>query len=278
MSLNTNAINITRGINALSDTSGQKNSVGGVYIGTNETKVETTALFLQKHPQLPEACHIGFSSWHNFDIIVQRQSTRAVLCDFNPDTKSFLDLTLSTATRSETRQIFCEVVKEKVENKFTIFSINVGLMKDELVTPDEEVELELNRNGSWLSTDNGFNYIKKLALEGKISVITRDIRSHETFGSIAKILKENAVAIDTLYVSNISRYMRTQEDMCSFTKTIDCLMTHQTKLILCPTDNLEQFVLERRDLQEEDQLDQDKLFAKTSFSTFLIEECEKVNV
>jgi len=101
---------------------------------------------------------------------------------------------------------------------------------------------ELTREGSWLSTDEGYTCIRELALHGKICVITEDIRNDYVFNKISKLLIGNGFSIDTLYVSNISSYMYSNEDKMNYKNTISHLFTFDTKLIHC-VDALKQTVL-----------------------------------
>src|SRR5262249_11199261 len=135
---------------------------------------------------------------------------------------------------------YAMIMTQYVKQNIGRFSPNIKA--DACIPADEEVEYELSRKGSWLSTDEGYTYIKKLAAEGKISVITEDIRSEEVFLKISKLLIDNAVVIDTLYVSNIAQYMTAVEDKKKYTDTIRHLFTHETKLIHCDKD-LRQTVL-----------------------------------
>lgn len=272
---------LTNKINGFTDTSGKQNAVVGVYIGTNEKGTDQTAMALKNFPRLDEACHIGFSSWHNFDIIVQRQSRRAILCDFNPYTREFLLYTLMCAEKLPSRHQCAKALEKLVRDNSLKFSLNVETDK----WAEEEVIDELNRPGSWLSTDDGFNYIKKLASQGKISVITIDIRDHEKFKRIANLMVSNAQSIDTVYVSNINVYMSTPGCKQSFLKTIDYLTTFETKLIYCQNELKQVVVIRNQILDKEGKNIDAKYFftpektteedMATSISTPKIEEVEE---
>ncbi len=214
-------------------------AVAGVYVGTNETETNAVRQTLADCKLIPEPCHFGFSGWHNFDIMVQRKSARGVMADFNPNSTAFLNYSLMS-TICPNRHKYAQVMVKYVQMNFLKFSPNVKNVV--AILPDEEVLLELKRPGSWLSTDDGYEHIQKLAAEGKICAITEDIRNHNVFAKIAQKLKDNSVAIDTLYVSNISRYMVSSEDKDAYQNTIRHLFTFETKLIHCGLD-LRQTVL-----------------------------------
>ena len=208
-------------------------AVAGVYVGTNETETDIVQQVLSNCPAVAEPCHFGFSSWHNFDIMVHRKSARGVLCDFNPNTRAFLNISLM-GTACSNRHEYVPIIVNYVKMNISKFSPNVK--GDGCIPTDDEVNEELNRKGSWLSTDAGYAHIKKLAAQGKICVITEDIRNENVFGKIAKKLKDNGISIDTLYVSNISQYMVSHEDKNAFENTVKHLYTYETKLIHCGRD------------------------------------------
>ncbi len=238
MAITLNLDSISKEISYLSDPK-MDQAVAGVYIGCNETETEKVQQVLAECKPLPNPAHIGFSGWHNFDIIVQRKSVRGILCDFNPNTKKFLEVSLIACARFD-RETFIVGMRNYVSSHLSQFSPNVK--GDDFILPDEEIELESTREGSWLSTDEGYSYIKTLALSGKICVITQDIRNETVFKNIARTLKYNNIAIDTLYVSNIRKYMISREDQSAYDTTIGHLLTHETKLIHCPVD-LRQMVM-----------------------------------
>lgn len=254
-------------------------SCGAVYIGTNEEGRQETFDCLATSTAKPNACHIGFSSWFNFDIIVKRKSSRAILIDFNPNTKSFLLETLNCVITSDNRSVFSDKMYNYIKNNEGKFSINCsegieGRVYENSLEVADEVYCESKIPGNWLNTDEGFNYIKKLASEGKISVITEDIGSHEKFKRISNIIDENGYSIDTLYVSNISKYMSSKESKENFVKSVNHLSGAETKIIHCVPWNLEQKVIEVEKLSDVD-AEGRKVNKNLLFSNFLDAYCSR---
>ena len=62
---------------------GQQGQVNGLYVLTNEKRLDETRTVLQGHPR-PEkkTIHIGCAGWHNFDIIAARKSDYGLIVDF----------------------------------------------------------------------------------------------------------------------------------------------------------------------------------------------------
>ncbi|MBS4167892.1 hypothetical protein [Parachlamydia sp. AcF125] len=214
-----------------------KGRIGGVYISTNESNTKKSSEFLSTYPSTLTRCHVGFSGWHNLDIIAIRRSDMGVICDFNPQNKIFLEQTLECLLRSESREEFVKSMRKYVKESAITFSPNVS---DEFreykkgYSPGEEIRRELAREGSWLSSDAQFQYVKNLADEGKIALITEDIRNTKTFKKIANLVAKGDFKIDTLYLSNICHYMQDETDQEKFISTVKALANEETIIINCP--------------------------------------------
>lgn len=248
----------------------------GVYIATNESNTSSIAQqLLSCAPQEP-SCHIGFSGWHNFDIMSLRKSQYGIICDFNESSSLFLNATLKKLKKSATRQIFAEKINQFIERKSTdywsyyvpkdkiLFSFNITY--DPLLKPKEEVLKELEREGSWLSQDESYTYVKSLAEKDAVSVLTLDIRNTKNFEIMALAIKKSAAQVDTLYLSNINSYMETIEDRAAFRKTAFTLIEPKTLVINCPNINYTQgtgFPIQKICLGEELELP-DESFALTN--------------
>ncbi|KTD50807.1 hypothetical protein [Legionella quateirensis] len=223
-------------------------NMSGVYINTNESGVMDTAVALAKFPKIKQGCHIGFSGWHNFDIMAQRRSSIALICDLNPENALFLSTALKYVCACSDRFQFIEEFTKFVKKHNYIglrsnqdrdpwmgvvsplsikFCFNVV---DEYPYTDhysviEEVDLELYRETSWLYTDERYEYIKKLALMDKIALITENICSSDVFRHIVQILHFNTIQIDTVYLSNIAEWIDDKKDRDLFLETIQSFST-----------------------------------------------------
>ncbi|KTD57674.1 hypothetical protein [Legionella shakespearei] len=227
----------------------------GVYINTNERGSAETARTLAQKPLITQACHIGFSGWHNFDIMAQRLSTRALICDINPENALFLYHVLKLVGRYTDRQEFVRQMSQfvkkshyvgarknigrdpwlySIESTSISFSLNVSEEPpyDDHYSVFEEVELEFQRPTSWLFTDERYAHIRRLALTDKIALITESICAVETFASIAKLLRENSVQIDTVYVSNISEWIDTPKERDLFRETVQAFLSESETILI----------------------------------------------
>jgi len=219
----------------------------GVFINTNEWGENETTLRLKQIDMIQKGCHIGFSGWHNFDIMAQRNSARGIICDLNPENALFLHHVLINLRASKNRLDFIQNIKIYIEayeigrlirlrTDLTLsisFSPNV---KDDPIYANwthyaDEVDVELKRETSWLFYDERFEHIKKLAMTDKIALITENILASKTFVQIANLLRDNAEQIDTVYISNIAHYIA-DKDQESFIKTIQALSSNKETILI----------------------------------------------
>lgn len=213
-----------------------KGNLAGIYISTNESNFRGVQTILAQEERKENACHIGFSGWYNLDVVATRRSSYAVVCDFNPQNQKFLAKTLHLIKESSNREEFVNNMVEYLDKSTISFSPNLN---DDLpeysegYSPQEEVRRELTRDGSWLASDEKFEYIKTLAENDKFALITEDVRNTKTFKKIAKILKKNRLQVDTLYLSNISKYM-SGKDRNKFVKTVEALSPNDSIIVNCP--------------------------------------------
>lgn len=215
---------------------------GGVYIGTNEDNLEKTRELIQNNlKKIEGGTHIGFSSWHNFDLVFETKSSRAVLCDFNPNTKIFMDETLRILCESSNRLEFVNSMVLFLKDYEDVLGIdpNAKYIVDETralwafkYTCAEEIELEMTREGSWLASDEGFNYLRNLAQNDKIATFTENAMSYAVFEKLSKLLRDNDCMVSSVYLSNIIQYCNNR-NISSFLKTAEHLIGENTVVIAC---------------------------------------------
>lgn len=186
----------------------------------------------------PGRAHIGFSGWHNFNIMVQRRSEFGLIVDFNPRNECLVKLTLQLLKQVKSRDKFISRMKIGLDGLsaqyYDFFSVNVGEDTGK-ITPSEEITKEIGLKDGWLSNDESFRHIQNLALQGRIVAITEDIRNTETFEKIKTIIQKTGLFIDTVYTSNICNYMNSNYDKINYANTVYTLLEDpNTTLIDCP--------------------------------------------
>lgn len=223
------------------------------YIITNETGLEDIQEKLRLC-NIAMSCHLGVSGWYNFDLMCITKSSRGIILDYNCNQVSFLKQTLIILKNSYYRACFVEdfikylramenrmaEVRRQIVHDYgfhnqniaynilhdscTLFYINIKDGRD----PIEQVNHELIRNGSWLSTDNNYNYIRNLALQDKICVICEDITNTSNMRRILDLLDWNGITLNTVYLSNAMDYIP-DENITS--ETISLFKRDNSKII-----------------------------------------------
>lgn len=196
--------------------------LGKVFVVMNESSHEHSRAILEKESKPANSCHIGCGGWHNFDIMSLRKSDYGVIFDYFPQNKYFIDITLKLIVQSENRFNFIERMNEYL--KFN---------KIPLDTSHDRIRTEINREGSWLSSDKLYEHIKSLALQNKIATFTGDTLNEKVFRSLSSLLKESNYNIDTVYLSNIRAFIR-ESDKPKFINSISSIVQNDTLVVHCP--------------------------------------------
>jgi hypothetical protein len=214
-----------------------KGEINGIYITTNETNLSATHQLLKDHPRPSgeqQLIHIGCATWYNFDIMCERKSSIGLIVDFNPENAKFIKKTIDIINISESRHLFKQNMIEYL-NSLKGKSRGLFFHGDQKGLPTERIERELQREGSWLQSEENYFFIKKLASkEGGLVAITEDITNFDKFSSIRKFLDQKNIVIDTLYLSNISNFMDSDKKRNSFVKSIKQMLMRDTIFINCP--------------------------------------------
>ena len=199
-----------------------------IFLTTNE-KVNFAALAeLGRSSKIPLSCHIGFSGWHNFDLMAASMPEYGIICDINFRNTRLIHVTLQILSTAKDRFDFVHKFTPLVAKSFYFMP---NLKFENLVNESDELKGELTRKGSWLSSDSSFKYIQKAALLGKIAALTVDICSTSTFERMGRILQENSIKVTSLYVSNIAQYLPNAESRHSYASSIRALVDGDTKMI-----------------------------------------------
>lgn len=232
----------------------------GIYITSNEERSNIIAEQLAEIPLISQGCHIGFSGWHNLDIMALRRSSLGIICDHNPENALFLGLTLNILLKSANIDQYIQKMSHFVDAyNFDTLKLQIGSSLDysmkfssnfrsdsDCITPSGEIRQHLRVNTGWLATEERFQFIKQLAHSDRIVVLTEEILATEAFIKMRKLLQENGVQIDTLYLSNISAYMYSTEARDAFLETISALSENETNIIDARGD----YYLQNQDLAQ----------------------------
>lgn len=217
-------------------------SINSIYMTRNETRSpgERLKLNLSRNG----GCHIGCAAWENLDIMCIRRSTYALIVDFNPDNKRFMDATVAIIWYAPTRAKFMEMMTEYLEYAAepVHFSLKtpeilhrLGFASNETLTPVDEMMWSATLPDSWLLTDDRYEFIRSRVLDFRIYAITQDILNTHVFSAISTFLSDRGIPVDTVYLSNIPVFMSSPADRAAYVTSLLSLVTPKTRVIVCPS-------------------------------------------
>jgi len=175
------------------------------YLICNEVEQEKTLAALAPAVPSDHSVHLGFSMNFNFDLIAKRSPYYAIIADIAPQMlRCYHDLThciLKSPNRQEFVRNFDSFLQENAEYYF-------GLANGQDISILCNLREEMNRPGSWLSTDEGFFNVKKIHEEGRVLYLKLNLTDSEgAFESIDQWLTINKLTLDTVYLSNIPEWL-----------------------------------------------------------------------
>lgn len=148
--------------------------------------------------KVPPGAHIGFSGWFNYDVIAATKSERAIICDINVRMIEFYGVFESVLVSSTNRTEFVEKLTEALGKKNGYFDNGYLWL----------LPGELDRPGSWLSTDEGFQRIKIMHEDNRVEYrFLNAAASLDKFEEIKKMFESKGIPIRTVYASNIFEWL-----------------------------------------------------------------------
>jgi hypothetical protein len=218
------------------DNKNMKGNVFGVYLDSNEIRKEELFDFLNR-----KKIHIGCASLFNFDIVCSRKSDYCLIFDYNNNNNTyFLNIVINYVINSNTRELFVDKLQQFINidyNQLSNQSSNrlFAWLDIKDINGYANFKIKLNDKNSWLSSDDNYNFIRNMCIDNKIISITNDITDSTSFKEIKKIITNCDISVDTLYLSNISDFMRSNViSVTKFIQTIDVLIDDTTIIICCP--------------------------------------------
>ena len=195
------------------------------YVMCNEqNQAETLNTLKNALGKASPGAHIGFSGWFNYDIIAATKSERAVICDINVRMIEFYGIFESVLVSSANRAEFVQEFTEALGQKGTYFDNGYLWM----------LPGELNRPGSWLSTDEGFERIKTMHQDNRVEYrFLNAAASLDKFEEIKQKFERKGIPIRTVYASNIFEWLEkgTEETKAAFKSNMRTLTLRETYYI-----------------------------------------------
>lgn len=194
----------------------------GIFVVANVEPLSTPVVEqIQKyiHVEPEKRCHIGCEAFFNFDIMCMRKSNYGIIFDLNPRNKKLIIIIQKLIITSNSRKDFIEKLTEKltpiVENDKELKNNEKIINKyDQNECPLQRINKELERDNSWLSTDENFAHIKSLFEKNQIIAITQNIANNQQFLFLVTKLHNQGICIDSIYLSNLSNWVK--DKFCDF--------------------------------------------------------------
>jgi hypothetical protein len=202
------------------------------YIGCNEKGQETTLAALTPSTVSAEnRVHLGFSVWFNFDVMAISQPSYGILCDMDDNVMDIYKGIAEALNKSSNRLEFVSNFKAFLEaSSDKLF----GLPPEEM-SKLFDIDAELIRPGSWLSSEASFQVIKNLSTKGRLLFLNVDITDKEAFTQLKTWLDTNHLELDTLYASNIIDWLKTELSKQSYLLNLKMVSTLNTRFIQAHT-------------------------------------------
>jgi len=180
------------------------------FIFSNEENQEDALQELAQAPGRGTGVHVGFGSLLNLDIMVARQSQYGFIADVNDLEiaawhalkRALVEVGEGPGARENFKKLFLKYIEETIYSPVGSAVPYAGYHADHL--RDIEMLLEGTQPQTrWFATEEGFRYVQRMFLEGRIAIFRRDIRDFQGFGELSGLLADRNLRIDSLYTTNI---------------------------------------------------------------------------
>lgn len=180
-------------------------------------------------PAAQEGLYLGFAFEFNYHVLAQRPVKFAWICDINQRMHALYTFVANTIIRSPTREAFLYAFRDELKSKADdYFGCDQGL-------ENRVIDYYVNREFSWLHTDERFFAIKKLYHMGQIQHLNLDlVEDSSFFAQLKQWAEHNQLAFDIVYVSNIPECLQRSQAHTALTKmkaNLLKIMSPQTILI-----------------------------------------------
>lgn len=172
------------------------------YVLCNE--VEQEAILERLSPARSNGVHLGFSCWLNFDILAEKKSPYALLCDFDSNMIALLNTIQRIIAISQTPDEFIEKFWQELSSHEELHF--QGFFGPTGIVNYENFRHQMRLKG-WLSTPEKFQIIKEMYAQGRILHRKLDITDTSAFDQIKQWAFTQNLVFDSLYTSNIPEWV-----------------------------------------------------------------------
>lgn len=189
----------------------------------------------QLTPSRSNGMHLGFACWMNFDILAERNTPYAILCDYDENMIALLNLMKKTILQSNTPEEFmCQFWDELSSREELNFTSFIGI---DTHVDRAQFEEQMREKG-WLSTPEKFQFVKEMYLEGRILHRQLNVADTTAFDQLKAWADSHRLVFDTIYTSNIPEWLfHSRGDLQAMMANVERLMDPQSIAITAQTRN-----------------------------------------
>lgn len=179
----------------------------------------------------PKTCHFGLACCFNFSIAIANKSNKIILFDYDPIVVKFnrivrdqLKISSNSIQFKENLMLACHKDKDISKRKFFPKTKNSS-------TNIENLDFILNRDGSFLSDEEDFRFIKKIAEAGDLHIFQGNIYDENIIENIGDVAKTEGIQFSSLFISNVYDWDSAIEKRSLFLKNMKRLSNDKTLIV-----------------------------------------------
>lgn len=211
---------------------------GVIFFYSNERGRSKTYEILKSQPHIDNGALVGFSTVFNLDIIALRNPKVAFICDLSGEVFNYDRMIQEAALEATDRFKFVEILLQKLalrghlgKEKYHGYVTRDMKMASLVSLPylEKYYKSELKRENSWLSSDEGYQIVRNLFLSRNVHFLPLNATDMDgNFMILSKWLKNHGYQLDTLYLSDVHKWIHKPERKLIFDSNIDLLVAKDT--------------------------------------------------
>lgn len=209
---------------------------GPIYVACNEGHYHETLQYLKHLPLVGNGIHIGWACQFNYDVIAIRHPQQAIICDINSGMHHLYEKINELIKLNNNKKDFLEQLNEFLNHPEVAENLSYNY---EYRSPGELLKF-LTHEDSWLSSDESYEYVRTMHIEGRITYLALDITNDSGyFTELRQWIDNSGYQVDTLYASNIVEWLKTPQAQGYYRINLELLMTAHSHFIYAKRPGLD---------------------------------------
>lgn len=176
-------------------------------------------------------CHFGVACFVNYSLAAATKAEKIILLDYDPIVVKFNKIArealIASKTGAEFKQKLIEVCQKEVDICQQKFYPKI---KNDSIKIDNLSRI-LDIEESFLSNEEDFHHIKKLAEEHQIHIYQGSIYDEDIVNRIVNLTKKEGYVFDSLFISNVYDWDSDKKKRNFLSKNIKSLSDDNTKIV-----------------------------------------------